>query len=216
MPSLEELVGKAKAAPVRHVDVEIALDAGVGERIAALEAEARIVAADQRFSDPRGKKLEEQLQELRAEAAASLVTLRFTKLDPAKWAELTARSPMRPDSAIDLNYGYNYHEVCRQAAGESTSRVEGDTVTRVPAKTLEDLLAVVSGNDFERVMSAVFDVNVWSSSQDLAAAKKASLAASALASSSPSPSASRPAGSTGGSRRKSPTTSTTGTDSSER
>lgn len=191
MPSLEELVGKAKAAPPRHVDVEIALDAGVSERIAAIEAEDRALAVeasvldkDQRFSDPRRKQLgqkrqqlEEKLNAARLEAAASLVTLRFTKLDPVKWAELTARSPMRPDSAIDLNYGYNYHDVCRKAAAASASRVEGDTVTPVPAKTVTELLAVVSGNDFERVMSAVFDVNVWSSSQDLAAAKKASLAA---------------------------------------
>lgn len=193
MPSLEELIGKAKTAPTPYVDIDVSINAGISDRIAAIEremgaltVETAAVEKDQRFSDPRRKQLadkraalEEKLHAVQAEAADSLVTLRFTKLDPAVWAELTARSPMRPDTVMDLNYGYNYHEVCRKAAWQSTSRVEGTTVTPVPKETVEGILQVVSGNDLERIMSAVFDVNVWSSSQDLAAAKKASRAATA-------------------------------------
>lgn len=174
MATLEELVGKAKAAPSRYVDVEVSLDAGVAVRIQQIEAELADVARDGRFTDPRSKKLNKQLEDLRVEAAGSLVTLRFTKLAPDQWAELTARSAARPDATIDLSYGYNYHQVCRQAAQDTAARVEGETVTPIKPETVNELLGIVSGNDFERIMSAVFDVNVWASALDLAAAKKAS------------------------------------------
>lgn len=188
MATLEELLGKAKSEARPHMDVDVSLAAGVAQRAEDLEAEHREAAvemaaleAEGRFTDKRRRPLQERMDSLRekiaeveAEARSSLVTLRFTALKGGDWALLTGSSVARPGVAIDLGYQYNYHEVCTEAGARSVQRVEDGVTSPVSPETFREILDVVSGNDFERIMSAVFAVNVWSSSEDLRLSKKAS------------------------------------------
>jgi hypothetical protein len=207
MPSLEEKIARAQAAPKPYRDVDISLDPGVSDRIAELDAQLDALAqdlarveVDARLSDPRRKQLAEQratieaqYAQVRADAAESLVTFRFVRLDAQEWADITARAPKRDDSAGDAEYGFNYHQVGKAAAVASGMEVDGDTVKPVPAATWQELFTVIAGSDLNRICDAIINLNVWGSYGDFLVARRASSDATATASSSPSPSESHPA-----------------------
>lgn len=139
---------------------------------------------------------EEQLAEL---TDGTVVTLRFEALPGQAWAEIIARHPARPDVGIDVVYGYNYHEVAKAAAvyhdpgtvpGELgrgyADRVippEGDetepAIVPVTPEQFAGILEVVTGHEFERIASAIWDLNDYGPQQRLANAGKASRAGSA-------------------------------------
>lgn len=203
MPSLGEKIKRAQAAPKPYRDVDISLDPGVADRIAELDDELDRLAqdlaaieADARLSDPRRKELakrkaefEARYKELREGAADSLVTFRFTRLDPQQWADITAHAPERDGSAIDAQYHFNYHQVGKAAAVVSGAEVDGDTVKPVPAETWQELFGIIAGSDLERICVAVMDLNVWGSYGDFLLGRRVLSDGSATASNSPSLSA---------------------------
>jgi hypothetical protein len=175
--SFDDLIARAKAAPRPHRDVDVNLDGSVSDRIAELEAERELTTVDQRLSDPRPAEIAAKIAALQAESADALVTLRFTQLPGQDWSELTARSPMRVDVAIDRTYGYNYHEVCKAAAVKAGGRVIDDGVVEPLTETQwAGLWPVLSGHEFERICSVIWELNEWEPQQRIDSAKKASRA----------------------------------------
>lgn len=177
MASLDELIGKAASAPTPTQDVQVSLDAGVSQRLEDLDAELKTLALNKRLTDPRPKKVQAEIEKLEAEAAESIVTFRFTRLDAQEWAGIAARAAARRRVDVPLdNVGYHYHEVTMTAAVLSGKQVEGDKLVDVSSESWQKLWKVLSGNDLERICSAVFDLNVWTSTQDFLAGSRASAA----------------------------------------
>lgn len=187
MPSLEEKIKRAQAAPKPYRDVDISLDPGVSDRIAELDAELDQLAQDQalvekdaRFSDPRRNDLtvrrthiDEQYKQIRASAVDSLVTFRFTRLDAQEWVNLTENNPPRENSATDAEYRFNYHAVGKAAAVLSGSVVDGDDAKPVPAETWQELFAVIAGSDLNRICDAIVALNTWGPVGDFLLARRA-------------------------------------------
>src|SRR5205823_292967 len=107
MTSFDDLLTKAEAAPRPHRDVDVYLDSDAGARIADLEAQIEGLEADKRLGDKRATDLQAQIEAVQAEAAESLIVLRFVKMLAEDWAELVARCPQRLDVPVDRMYGYN-------------------------------------------------------------------------------------------------------------
>jgi hypothetical protein len=175
LTAFDDLLARAAAAPRPSRDVDVNLDPTVSERIAELEAELELIT-DPRLGDARPGKIHEQIDHLRVESADALVTLRFTQLPGQDWSELTARSPMRVDVAIDRTYGYNYHEVCKAAAVKAGVRVVGDGTEPLTGEQWTSLWTVLSGHEFERICSVIWELNEWEPQQRIDSAKKASRA----------------------------------------
>lgn len=128
-------------------------------------------------------------------ADGTLITIRFTQLPGQAWAEITARNPERPDVLIDRLYHYNYHEAAKQAAvyrdpAEAGGRVYAELVTPadgdaepalepITGEQWAGIFEVISGHEFERIASAIWDLNDYGPEQRIAAAGKASRASSA-------------------------------------
>lgn len=165
-----------------------------------LDAELEEVKPDLRLGDVRPKEIEARraeldakraqlverigkLEEDRREAADGTVwTFRFVQLSGPEWSEITIRNPPRPDVAIDLRYGYNYHQSARQAAARNGAVVRKETAEDgTETETLEqlepgqwtDLWATLSGRDFERIAATVWDLNEYGPQRRLEAASKA-------------------------------------------
>lgn len=195
MGRLDDLIDRAVAAPRPTREVTISLDAGISTQIdelrgqsEALQAQAAAIALESRFTDPRPAKIQKQIEELGEQidaaeqrAAASLVTFRFTRLEAQAWAELVSRAPARPGSTLDDGYGYNYHQVCKAAAVQSGQQIEDgeDQPGDVPPETWQKLWTLISGNDLERICSAIFELNVWRSQADFLAGSRLSPAITA-------------------------------------
>lgn len=174
MSSFSDRLASAKAAVKPFRDVVVSLDADVSERRAELvEALAKARAnPDARLAAKSALDLiQEQLDELLALTADSLVTLRFSRMSGVDWAEVTARCPVRLDAAIDRQYGYNMHAVCALAAPLSGVRVEGGELVPlvvsaasagVPAvNEWADLLTTVSGFEFGLIVDAIYELNEY-------------------------------------------------------
>lgn len=136
--------------------------------------------------DVRRTELVEQigrLEEERADAARGTYwTFRFTQLPGPDWAEITFRNPPRPDIAIDVQYGYNYHSVARAAAAQSGAVLHRETaedgteterLEELSPEQWADLWVALSGRDFERIASNVWDLNEYGPQRRLEAAGKA-------------------------------------------
>jgi hypothetical protein len=187
MPSLEEKIKRVQAAPKPYRDVDISLDPGVSDRIAELDAEIDQLAKDQaevektaRLTDPRRKDLaarrlqiDEQYKQLRASAADSLVTFRFTRLDAQQWVNLTESNPPRENSATDADYRFNYHQVGKAAALISGVEVDGESTQPVPVETWQELFAVIAGSDLNRICDAIVALNTWGPVGDFLLARRA-------------------------------------------
>ncbi|MFL5736925.1 MAG: hypothetical protein ACJ76P_06270 [Actinomycetota bacterium] len=153
-----------------------------------------------RMADVRPKEIEERralldvrrtelvdaigkLEEERAEAARGTYwTFRFVQLPGPEWAEITFRNPPRPDIAIDVQYGYNYHSVARAAAAQSGAVLHRETaedgteterLEKLSPEQWADLWVALSGRDFERIASNVWDLNEYGPQRRLEAAGKA-------------------------------------------
>src|SRR5207245_531733 len=109
------------------------------------------------------------------DAADTLVTFRFTRLDAQEWAEITARAPQRDGSALDAEYGFNYHQVGKAGAVASGVELDGDTTKPVDPASWELLFKAVAGSDLDRICAAVLELNVWGSRLDFLFARRVSL-----------------------------------------
>lgn len=164
MSTFSERLAAAKAAEKPAREVVITLDSGLSEQRAELQE--KIARAEAEKDDRLGLKsladdLREQLEELNLAAADSLITLRFTRVSGADWAELTARCPVRLDAAIDRQYGYNMHAVCKLAAPLSGVLVDGDEVSTLSADEWADLFNTISGFEFMRIVDAIYELNEY-------------------------------------------------------
>lgn len=177
------------------------------------DADLAAAKADARLGDPRAgeitaerdrqlAEIDERIDALRAErdglTEGTLITARFTQLPGQAWAEIIARCPARPDVLIDRRYGYNYHEAAKRAIvyrdpehpevaySERVLVGEGDekpTTEPISPEQWEAIWPILSGNEFERIASGVWDLNDYGPSRRVAAAGKASRAGSAQRSS---------------------------------
>jgi hypothetical protein len=148
--------------------------------------------------DARIAELVQQIETLTAERDAltegTLLTFRFEALPGQAWAEIAARNPGRADVMIDIVYGYNYHETAKAAAryrdaGEAGHVyahlvVDADdeaaepTLEPVTAEQWDGIFDVISGHEFERIASRIWELNDYGPQQRIVAAGKASRAGS--------------------------------------
>lgn len=148
----------------------------------------------QRISDA----LDAAVEEREALTAGTVVTLRFTQIPGQAWAEIAARHPARVDVTLDRVYGYNYHEVAKEAAiyrdpgatpgtfgrGYADRVIEPEDDTSEPTiepVTPEQIVAIfeiITGHEFERIASGIWDLNDYGPQQRIANAGKPSRAGS--------------------------------------
>lgn len=173
MKSFDDLLeSAAQNRPTR--DVTVCLDGEIvrerDELLEALEAAKKKDASDARLAGPNDQHtapIQERLEALTEAAKASLVVLRFTRLDGSKWAELTSLHPVRVGVQIDMHYGYNYDAVCGAAAAESGVRVEGDDEVPMTPEQWVKLLEVLSGNEVQAIRDVVWGLNEYEPAQRL-------------------------------------------------
>lgn len=195
----------ARIAQLEQEQIEVATNSD--EQLAEATRDARMASpARGEIEQARDEQLEHIRQAL-AEAeeerdeitAGTVVTLRFTQIPGQAWAEIAARHPARADVTLDRVYGYNYHEVAIAAAmyhdPSPTPEVAGrgytdrvippddddaeETIEPVTPEQMLGILEVATGHEFERVASAIWDLNDYGPQQRLANAGKASRAGSA-------------------------------------
>jgi hypothetical protein len=190
MSTFSERLAAAKTQPRSKRDITITLDLGFSEQRAKLLEQIEAAKSGKEDDDPRlGSKpvlvrLQEQVDQLMAEAAETLVTLRFRRLPGDLWAEITARNPLRLDAVIDRTYGYNMQGVCKAAAPLSGVRLEGDeefpltvfTPTgdddRPSIDEWADLFETISGHEFGLIMDAIYELNEYEPSTRIFDLKK--------------------------------------------
>ena len=182
MTTFAERLAAAKAAPKPTRDVDIILDAGLGQRIDDLAAELIDTraeeAADGRLAKTyeRTAAVQAKLDAAKAEARESLVTLRFTQLPAAQWADIKSQSPVRLDSDIDQHYGFNADKAGVLASPLAGVRLErdGDDVTEVPLSDDEwrDLFAAITGHELSLIGDAHFELNEYGPARRVADLKK--------------------------------------------
>lgn len=178
MTTFAERLAAANAAPKPTRDVDVILDAGLGEKIDALAAELietrEEEAADGRLakSFERTAKVQEKLDAAKAEARDSIVTLRFTRLPAAQWADVKAMSPVRLESDIDQHYGFNADKAAALASPLCGVRVEGDDEFALSEDEWRDVFAAISGHEFSLIADAIFEMNEFGPAQRVADLKK--------------------------------------------
>lgn len=123
---------------------------------------------------------------IEVEFGGQVIALEFQEINGDKWAEITVRHPMRDDVILDQNCGYNTTTASREAAKLSGARVDGGTREELSPSQWETLLgadgtdktpekpAALDGNDFRRVVDAIWVLNEWEPIQRRDALKKAS------------------------------------------
>jgi len=183
MPSIEEILAARKNAKPKTATVQVLLDDDTADQIAQLEAEVDAIASnpDQRLGLPDGSaELQERIKALRVASVAQLVTFEFERLPGDFWNYLTATNPVRPDSIIDLSYGYNLDAVVQKAAkaergGHSFAwQVDDGKPVVLTGEQWDDVFGMLSGHDASAIRDAVWNLNEWGPAQALAEAKKAS------------------------------------------
>jgi len=178
LTSFAERLAAAKAAPKPTRDVDVILDAGLGQRIDELAAELIETrseeAADGRLAMTfeRTAAVQEKLDAARAEAHDSIVTLRFTRMPAAEWAEVIARCPVRLDSDIDREYGFDADKAGVLASPLCGVRLEGDDEVPLTEDEWRDLFATITGYEAALISDAIFALNFWGPAQRVADLKK--------------------------------------------
>lgn len=191
MSSVSEKLAAAKAAPRPFLDVSVALTDTLSDGRAVLR-QSLVDAKKSRAKDRNEKvaKVEAELESLLRAEVESLLTLRFYKLDGDRWADLTAQCPLRLNSPIDRQYGYNILAVVKLAAPLSGVSIEGDQ--EVPLTVLEasednpqpvnewaDLFRILSGHEVSRIVDTVYRLNEYDPAERVSRLKKASTAMTA-------------------------------------
>lgn len=178
MTSFSERLEAAKSAARPTRDVTVTLDSDLSARrevlAAALDAATLADANDKRLTgeNPAIAEARDALAALEVGAADALLTLRFTRLSGDKWAEITARCPLRLDAPIDRQYGYNMHAVCKLAAPLSGVRVDGAETEPLETAEWVDLFDITSGHEFGLIVDAIYELNEYEPAQRVAALKK--------------------------------------------
>lgn len=143
--------------------VTVSLDADVTDRLAAIEAD--IDAEKQKPQDNRLAKksplaaLVKQADDVRAEFVDTLVDLKFTRVDPDIWSDITLNNPPRERVLADTYFQYDFNAVTRHAAIESGVLVEDGSDRELSAAEWDDLLELISGGDHRRIADAIYALN---------------------------------------------------------
>lgn len=174
MPTIGELLKSKKSIPTPYEDVEVLWDTDVSDQIAALEAEIVERDKDRRLASDNGVgDLKAQIQELR-DNSDTVIVFRFRRMNGYDYAALCAKYPPRLDVQADLGGGgYNLDEVCRAAAKASGTRLVGDAEETLTADEWDAVFVELSGHDVKSIRDAVWELNEFGPSQNLALAKKA-------------------------------------------
>lgn len=130
------------------------------------------------------------------------IEVTFTKLRGDEWQALTAACPPRAEAQGDRALGWDETALVRRYPLDSV-RVDGDAVD---AETWGEFIEVLDGPQRNNLAVTIWELNVNTTLKRLAALGKAQ---AGQRSRLPAKRGSRRAGSTGGSPRKSPATSTT-------
>jgi hypothetical protein len=186
MTDFDDLLDEAEAEPLDTRTVKVCIKPSVAKKRAALltaleaakEADKKTQAGEQRLGavqTPTTVRTDAAVAELEAfdeEVLKSLVTLKFTRLDGERWANLTAANPMRIDVQLDRNYGYNFDAVSRSAAILSGVRLDDDGEQLMTADQWARLFKVLSGHDYQRIIDAIFTLNEYAPQQHIGALVK--------------------------------------------
>jgi hypothetical protein len=166
--------------------VTVSLDADVTKRLIELEAK-RDVEMEKPDDGRLAKKsaltlILEQIAEVEAEYADTLVDLKFTRLEGTDWSDITIVNPPRPDAIADkVVFGYNVHAVTRRAAVESGVLIEDDGSEReLTEEQWSDLFILLDGAGIDAVGNAIYQLNEGDSKRavDLGKARRAAARAS--------------------------------------
>jgi hypothetical protein len=196
---LEAIDARILATEQQQIDVSTQADLELAEATRDARMSSPRTGEIEAARDAKIGELTEQLEQLEQERAAladgTLITIRFTQLPGQVWAEIGARNPARPDVLIDQIYHYNYHDAAKQAAAyrdpedaggrayaELVVPAEGDaepTLEPISPEQWVGIFEVISGHEFERIASAIWDLNDYGPQQRIAAAGKASRVGSA-------------------------------------
>jgi hypothetical protein len=191
MTDFDALLDEAEAEPVPSRVVKVCVKPAVAVKRAALlqaidvarKDDAAEMESDKRLGAPgevidrRQKAARAELDAFEDEAKKALVTIRFTRMEGAKWARLTSAHPMRIDVPLDRQYGYDYDTVSELAARATGIRLDDDGEHEITDQQWNRLLPRLSGHDVEQIREAVFILNEWGPSQHIEALVKGSGAA---------------------------------------
>ena len=162
----------------RTKTVTICLDTAVSAERDALMAKlaeaskAKPKAGDRLTQASPVPKLQKQLAELEDREREHMHTLRFAKLSPLQWADITALYPPRDASHFDHSLGYNHHAAAVHAAKLNGVEVVDDKVVALDDEDWAAILEVASGWDLENVVTVVLDLNVLHASRTIGRLKK--------------------------------------------
>jgi hypothetical protein len=181
MSSFEEKLARAKNAPRKFTDVQVAFDADVAERRVEIEQQMLEASKDARLTAAPAEGLQEELDALLEREHESLTTFRFYRLPGREWAECIARNPVRIDAPLDRQYGYNFHGACRFAAIRSGYVLEGDGEAELSTQQWDDVWSTLSGSEVTALTDAIWELNEWGPAARLTDLKKSSAVAPATA-----------------------------------
>ena len=104
------------------------------------------------------------------------MTLRFTQLPAAQWADIKSQCPVRLDSDIDKHYGFNADKAGVLASPLGGVRLErdGEDVAEVPLSDDEwrDVFAAITGHELSLIADAHFELNEYGPASRVADLKK--------------------------------------------
>ena len=158
--------------------VTICLDTAVSAERDALMAKlaeaskAKAKAGDRLTQASPVTKLQKQLADLEDREREHMHTLRFAKLDPLAYADITVKHEPREGSHFDASLGYNHHAACIEAAKVNGVEIDDDKVVPLDDDDWETILTVASGQDIENIVTVVLDLNVMRSARALGRLKK--------------------------------------------
>lgn len=191
MPNFDEMLAAQAAKPRPYKDVPVCLDADLADKREALLDELEEARAkdesDVRLSGPsdaHSAPIVARLDELTAAAQDSLITLRFRQLPGREWAALTLVHPVRVESPLDRQYGYNVDAVVAAAAAyvgpgavSYGFRLDGDEEVVLSPTQWASLFDVLTGSEIVSIRDAIWGLNEWEPEQRIQALVKASGAA---------------------------------------
>lgn len=180
MTSLGKKLHRAKQSrQENYKDVPVIIDDQIAsERAKLLEELEQTDESDDRLAgESVSDAIRERLEALSEAAQDAMITLRFRRLPGKDWAELTSRHPVRLDSVMDRQLGYNYDAVCWAAAQVSGVLVEGEeevplkvtaaSDTEIAVNEWDDLLDALPGSSVQAIRDAVWAINEWEPQQRL-------------------------------------------------
>lgn len=183
-PDLDDLLDEATPG---YEDVHILLDGARRDEWnhlvqASIAPEPEGGDPDARFGAKSGRaRAEEQLQALKDELRAKVLTIRVIQMPGTAWAALKAKHKPRKDNARDASQGYNIEAVARESLLKYGKRVRGEQLEDITSGQWGKILEKAGGGDLQTLEYAVIGVNQLIGQQFVGALVKGSPATSSSA-----------------------------------